>query len=49
MDGPFGLDTKAYRTIVADMEATLAPTRSRPGSLEAAVEGLLDLDYAGSG
>lgn len=47
--GPFGLDNKARRTIVADMQATLVKRKAPGGSLEAAIERLLDLDFTGHG
>jgi hypothetical protein len=42
--GPHGLDTKANRNIVADMERTLVAVKTSAGSPEAALEGLLDFD-----
>jgi hypothetical protein len=46
--GPYGLDTKARRTIVADMEKTLEKSTARADSLEAAIDRLRDLDFSGS-
>jgi len=40
---PHGLNTEARRNVLTDMEKTLVEVKTAPGSLEAAVEGLLDL------
>jgi hypothetical protein len=40
---PFGLDSQANRNLIGDMEQTLAKRESTPGSLEAAVDSLIDL------
>jgi hypothetical protein len=42
--GLHGLDTKAHRNVIADMERTLVAVKTRPESAEAALEGLLDYD-----
>jgi hypothetical protein len=40
---PFGLDTKAHRNIIEDMEKTLIAVKAAPNSVEADTEGLLEL------
>ena len=42
-DAGLGLDGKRQRTIIGDMEQTLLPRRSRPGSLEEAVDSLVEM------
>jgi hypothetical protein len=41
---PFGLDTKARRDIIEDMEKTLIAVKTAPNSIEADIEGLLDFE-----
>ena len=41
--GPFGLDTKAHRNILSDMEKTLQPTSAKPESYEATIDSLVDV------
>lgn len=44
IEGPFQLNSKANRTIVADMELTLKRSDVEPGTLEAAIESLLEFE-----
>jgi hypothetical protein len=43
IDGKFVADDAAHRNVVIDMAATLVPRDTEPGSLDAAVESLLEL------
>jgi len=46
-DGPFGLNTRAHQNIISDMEKTLVPSEAKAGSLEAAIDSLVDLGIEG--
>jgi hypothetical protein len=44
----FGLDDKPHRNLIADMDRTLAKSEAAAGSVEAAIDALVDLDVEGS-
>jgi hypothetical protein len=48
LNGSYGLDTKANRTLISDMEMTLAPVKPASDRFEPVVNALLELDVEGN-